>query len=417
MPVLGEHGACALQRRLTLRAVRLGEQLQSSRGIGFGIHFDGADESVMQSWLGDRFTFQPQAQGDLGQRMAWAFEESFRRDSAATVLMGADCPELSPGLIAEAFDALRQAPVVFGPALDGGYYLVGLRRPMAELFRGPAWGTSTVLAESVKILNRSGTNPILLRPLPDVDRPEDLQRWRELAAAEEKGLTKISVVIPALNEAASIVPTIKAAAMGNPDQIVVVDGGSRDGTTNLAREAGATVLHSRPGRGRQMNAGASYCTGNVLLFLHADTALPPDYSGPVVSCLADNKVSCGAFRFAIAGRFAGRRLVEWSTNIRSRWLQMPYGDQGLFLRRALFEELGGFVDWPILEDYELGQRLRRVGRVKTVAKRAVTSGRRWQRAGFLRTTWINKRVIMGYHRGEPVEELAAIYRGRGSPTG
>src|SRR6476646_5443903 len=117
IPVLGEQGAAALQRRLAVRAVRLAERVKAIHGVDFEIHFDGAEAIAMQGWLGDRFKFCPQGQGDLGQRMALAFEESFRGGSDATVLIGADCPELTAELVGEAFGALRHAPVVFGPAL------------------------------------------------------------------------------------------------------------------------------------------------------------------------------------------------------------------------------------------------------------------------------------------------------------
>ena len=412
IPVLGEEGAAGLQRRLTSRAVRLGEDVHTRRGVEFEIHFDGTETSVMEGWLGDRFRYASQEQGDLGQRMAKAVEESFAREAQATVLIGADCPELTTEIVDEAFEALRRVPVVFGPALDGGYYLVGLSRPIPDLFRGPAWGSSTVLADSLKILKEAGAQSALLRPLADIDRPEDLEIWSRLVEEEERSLSKISVIIPALNEAEYIARTVASASAGKPAEVIVVDGGSRDETILRAREAGATVLSSKPGRGRQMNAGASRATGNVLLFLHADTLLPHNYSLHVTSCLGDRRVSAGAFRFAITEPFPGRSLVQWTTNLRSRWLQMPYGDQALFLRRSLFEELGGFVDWPLLEDYELVCRLRRLGGVKTLAQPALTSGRRWRRLGVLRTSWINKRVVLGYRLGLPVERLAAIYRGR-----
>jgi uncharacterized protein len=411
IPVLGEQGAAALQRRLTLRAIRLAESVKATCGAEFEICFDGADAPVMQGWLGDRFKFCPQGQGDLGQRMASAFEESFHGGSDATVLIGADCPELTAEIVGDAFDALRKAPVVFGPALDGGYYLVGLRRLVRDLFRGPSWGREKVLADSLQILKKAGLEAALLKPLADIDRPEDLAIWTRIVAAEEADLRKISVIIPALNEAPSIARTIQSAAVGNPLEIIVVDGGSSDETVQRAVEAGATVVSSGAGRGRQMNAGASRATGSVLLFLHADTLLPRNYLSMTGHCLADPKVSAGAFRFTTAERFAGRSLVQWATNLRSRWLQMPYGDQALFLRRATFEELGGFVDLPILEDYELVRRLRHRGKVKTLSEPAVTSGRRWRRLGALRTTWINQRVTMGYRLGVPIEKLAKLYRG------
>src|SRR5262249_29278789 len=156
-----------------------------------------------------------------------------------------------------------------------------------------------------------------------------------------------------------------------------------------ALAAGAKIIHSKPGRARQMNAGGSQAAGNVLLFLHADTSLPVDFSNLALVALQRSEVACGAFSLQIAEAFPRSKFLEWSTHVRSRRFQMPYGDQALFLRRSVFEELGGFANLPILEDYELVCRLRRKGRVVTLSQTARTSGRRWQRLGILRTTLIN----------------------------
>jgi rSAM/selenodomain-associated transferase 2 len=342
--------------------------------------------------------------------MAWGFEKSFREGSKATVIIGADCPELTSDLLSEAFARLGRDPVVLGPAKDGGYYLIGLRGLIPELFRGLRWGTDTVLSDSLRILEAVGLKATLLKPLYDIDRPEDLTIWRRITQAEEADLHNVSVIIPTLNEAQHIGATVASAAQGNPEEILVVDGGSCDETTQKARAAGASVVVSRRGRARQMNAGATRAVGNVLLFLHADTQLPPGYATLIVSPLRNPKVAAGAFRFAIAEVFPGSRLVEFMTNLRSRWLRMPYGDQGLFMCRSLFEELGGFADLPVLEDYEMVCRLRRRGRVLTITHAAMTSARRWQRLGFLRTTLVNQWVILGYRLGWPIEKLARIYR-------
>lgn len=412
IPTLGPDGAAALQRRLTLRALRSAEALQAMRGVEVEIQFVGANETTMRHWLGDRFTFCPQIQGDLGQRMAGAFERSFRAGAPATILIGADCPELTPALLVEAFERLRQDPVVLGPARDGGYYLIGLRRPIPSLFHGVVWGMSTVLDDSLQILKRAGFTTGLLKPLDDIDRREDLLVWRRIVETEEADLRKVSVVIPAVNEEQHIASTVASVVQGNPWEITVVDGGSRDETAQRARETGAAVVASHPGRARQMNAGASKSDGNVLLFLHADTVLGHDYASAAPR-LSDGTMAAGAFRFAIADRFPGSKFIEWTTNLRSRWLQLPYGDQGLFLRRSLFEELGGFADLPILEDYELVRRLRRCGRVITVPQPAITSGRRWQRLGFFRATLVNTWMILGYRLGWPIDKLAATYRQAG----
>jgi rSAM/selenodomain-associated transferase 2 len=313
-----------------------------------------------------------------------------------------------------AFESLKTNPVVFGPANDGGYYLVGLTRPAPELFQGVAWGTDTVLAQSREILARNDRTPALLAPLDDLDRPEDVAAWKRLVEIEDTDLSRVSVIIPALNEAEQITTTIASARAGKPHEILVVDGGSTDSTILRARRAGATVINTAAGRARQMNAGAARATGSVLLFLHADTLLAPDYVGAVSTALHEPKVAAGAFRFRIAENFAGKWIVERMTHLRSRWGSMPYGDQALFLRKSLFEEIGGYANLPIMEDYELVRRLRHWGRVVTLAHAATTSGRRWRRLGFLRTTAVNRLTILGYLCGVAPERLGAFYRGQGA---
>jgi rSAM/selenodomain-associated transferase 2/rSAM/selenodomain-associated transferase 1 len=372
--------------------------------------FAGGSENEMHHWLGDRWLCRPQCEGDLGQRMAGAFTDSVREGSPATVIIGSDCPSLTPETLAAAFDALKMDPVVFGPATDGGYYLIGLTKSIPELFQGVAWGMETVFGQSLQIRERIGIKPALLHPLDDLDRPEDVAAWRHIVEPEDADLSRVSVIIPALNEAAHIAATLQSVRAGRPHEIILVDGGSTDDTRTIAQAAGATVMQSKPGRARQMNAGAARATGNVFLFLHADTLLPNDWTRIVQESLAQPGVVAGSFGFRIAEQFAGWRLVEWTTNLRSRWFQNPYGDQTQFLRRALFEELGGFADLPIMEDYELNQRLRKRGRIVTSSAVAITSGRRWKKVGLIRTTLINKLIIAGYHLGVCPHKLARFYR-------
>jgi rSAM/selenodomain-associated transferase 2 len=343
--------------------------------------------------------------------MARALEESSR--APATVIIGSDCPGLTPEVITAAFARLTETPVVLGPARDGGYYLIGLSRPMPELFRGIPWGTDRVLADSLAVLQRQGCKPALLEPLEDIDRPEDLPAWRRIAASEDSCLDRVSVIIPTLNEERQIAATLRAVGHTLCHEVIVVDGGSTDATVRRAKEAGVTVLNSKPGRARQMNAGAARAEGGSLLFLHADTLLPAGWTEVVPRTLCAPGVAAGAFRFRIAGSFAGKSFIEWTTGFRSRWLQRPYGDQGLFLSRALFEEMGGFADLPIMEDYEFAARLRRRGRIVTVGAAALTSARRWETLGVVRTTLRNQWMLAGYHLGVSPQKLATRYRAIG----
>ena len=409
IPALGPDGAAALHRRLVLRTLRTCRAACESHGVDLEIYYAGDDPGAMEHWLGSQLQFRAQCAGDLGQRMAGAFADSFAEGSPATVIIGSDCPDLTSHRLGEAFTALGSHPVVFGPATDGGYYLIGLARPTPELFQGIAWGTDQVMAQSQAILARLGIIPALLPPLADVDRPEDAAAWQRRGVAET-GLDRISVILPTLNEAAHLAATLECVHTGSPAEVIVVDGGSADGTPDLARRAGAKVISSPPGRARQMNAGAAEATGDVLVFLHGDTLLPSGWEDTIRRTLTSSDVAAGAFSFRIREAFPGRLIVEWGTNLRSRLLQCPYGDQALFLRRPLFDELGGFANLPIMEDYELTGRLRRRGRVVTIDASISTSGRRWVRLGALRTTVTNLSIIAGYHLGVNPARLARFYR-------
>ncbi len=410
IPVLGPVGALNLHRRLVLRSLRTAHHFCRTQDIDLEIRFAGQDPRVMQHWLGDSWWFRPQGEGDLGQRMSTALAASFAEGSPASVLIGSDCPGLSFTELSAAFHALKDHPVVFGPAADGGYYLVGLTQPQPRLFEGIPWGSNTVLTRSLERIREPGIIPAFIQTLHDLDRPEDLPAWRKQTQTEEADSARVSVIIPTLNEAVHLKQTLDAVHVGSPHEILVIDAGSSDETSTIAAAAGARVIRSGKGRARQMNAGAALATGQVLLLLHADTRLPANWSTALSDSLLRPGAVAGAFSFALDQDFNGRRWIEWATNFRSRHFQSPYGDQGLFLPRARFEELGGFADLPIMEDYELIRRLRKLGRVVTADAPAITSARRWQQLGWLRTTVINQLVITGFHLGFAPDRLARMYR-------
>jgi rSAM/selenodomain-associated transferase 2 len=170
------------------------------------------------------------------------------------------------------------------------------------------------------------------------------------------------------------------------------------------------VFRSPPGRAEQLNAGARSATGSILLFLHADTQLPTGFDRAVRSTLSEPGAVAGAFHLRIDAPGWPMRAIERAVDIRSRLLQMPYGDQGIFVRKQLFHQLGGFPLLPIMDDYEFVRRLRQKGKIRIVHLPAITSGRRWQLLGPWRTTWINQKIILGYRLGFPPERLAAWYR-------
>ncbi|WOD41214.1 TIGR04283 family arsenosugar biosynthesis glycosyltransferase [Nodosilinea sp. E11] len=248
-----------------------------------------------------------------------------------------------------------------------------------------------------------------LRPIPSASD-------RDLAAVRTTLVSPpapISIVIPTLNEVEQL-PTV-LAAIPTGIEVVVVDGGSTDRTDALANALGVRVIASPPGRSRQLNRGAAAATGDILLFLHADTRLPEGFDQAIRQTLAQPGVVAGAFRLAIDSPRRSLRWVEWGVNLRSRWLQMPYGDQAIFLPAEVFHQLGGFPDLPMMEDFELVRRLRKLGKVAIAPATVMTSDRRWRTLGVLRTTLTNQLMIIGYFLGIDPQKLARWYRNLGKP--
>jgi len=218
----------------------------------------------------------------------------------------------------------------------------------------------------------------------------------------------ITVVVPTLDEEENIGPCLAAlATQQGPLEIIVADGGSADRTMAIAREVpGVRVVHGPRGRGAQMNAGAEVASGEILWFVHADCRPPAGAATAIRDALARDGVSGGAFRFALAGRGWGYRVVEWGVRLRCRLFHVPYGDQGLFLRRALFEALGGYRETPIFEDLYLVRALRRRGRVVTLHETMPTSPRRCARDGILRTVMRNQALLLAEWLGGSPGRLA-----------
>ncbi len=225
---------------------------------------------------------------------------------------------------------------------------------------------------------------------------------------------RVAIVVPTLNEEATLSRTL-AAAVAVADELVVSDGGSADRTVEVARSLGARVLAGPAGRGGQLNRGAAATSAEILLFLHADTTLPAGALADVREAVAGR--SRGGAGAAAGGAFLVRfdtdrpqlRLGAWLINQRTRLTRLPLGDQAQFVTRTAFEQLGGFRDWPILEDLDFAWRLRRHGRTVILRRRVTTGARRFVELGVARTVAINWLIWLLFVLGVSPRRLVRLY--------
>ncbi len=382
----------------------------------------------------------PQCTGDLGARIEHAARTGLQGHGRVLVL-GTDSPGLPRGLLIRALEALEHREAVLAPALDGGFVLIGLRRCPAGLLADLPWSEEDTCARTLARLRARGLRTAILPPWFDVDHASELQRlWTLLlydavrapatgAALDALGLPpappcppprpvpedppELSVIIPVLDEVKRLPRRLQELmALPGVDEIVVADGGSRDGTLALLEAwPGLRVVHAPPGRARQQNAGARAARGRTLLFLHADVGLPEDAPTQIRRALSRAGVVGGAFvthTHPDGGPHSLGPLLRLA-DLRSRYTRYPYGDQAIFVRRADFFEAGGFPDIPLMEDLELSRRLRRRGRLARCWSPVRVSGRRFETRPLYYTALVNIFPAL-YKLGVSPDRLAALYR-------
>jgi len=217
------------------------------------------------------------------------------------------------------------------------------------------------------------------------------------------------VIVPTLNEAPHLAATLARAREDGVHEVIVVDGGSSDGTLEVAAAHADVVLAAPRGRSSQMNAGAARATGDILLFLHADTLLPPGFAAAVQAACATPDVIGGRFDVALEPSSPLLWLTATLINVRSRLSRIATGDQAIFIRRDIFASVGGYAPIPLMEDLELSRRMKRAGRVACLRDRVVTSSRRWRRDGVVRTILLMWTLRALYFTGVPADRLARLY--------
>ncbi len=408
VPALGARGACALHRRLVAHALREARAFAAASGAAIEARVAGApDEAAARAWLGDGVALREAAEDGRGARLARAVETAFAEGAPQVIVMAADCPGFSVEDLAAAQEKLANHDAVFGPAIDGGFYLLALRRPLPALFRGIRWGERELLAQMLAAARTIPATVGRLRPLHVVDVPFDLQAWAASPPARADGRDGVTVVIAAMGEEPKLEATLAAACAGAPHEIILV-ASATGRTAELAWAHDVMIVEPPPAGGiGPLNRGVAFASGEHLLFLPANSIPPADYAGQVRATLARPGVAAGAFALALAGDGRGRRWIERSMNARAR-RQLPCAEHGLFVRRDLLDRVGAFA--PLApapaRDFAFLRRLRRFGAIVITPTSAGVTAQRWQRLGPLRTTLANRLVTVGYRLGASPELLS-----------
>jgi uncharacterized protein len=387
----------------------------------------GRPVSDYRKWLGDEYTLIVQQGHDLGSKIRDSFEQAFDQGFSGVILLGSDIPHLPKDYIEKAFRKLEHNDLVIGPALDGGYYLMGMNKKSFSdrIFKEIPWSTSRVLALTLKVIEDNNLTRFILPSLRDIDTLDDLNAvWNDLNTAAEKpgnkadtaeNHTAISVIVPVYKEQDGINPFLEYLVeifSGQEHEIIVVDGSPGLETLLAIDVQDVKAISADKGRGKQMNAGASMARGQVLLFLHSDTLLPDNASELILGAFrTDKNMMAGAFSLGIDSRKWSLRLIEKGANLRSGMTRIPYGDQGIFIRKDYFRGIGGFREMPIMEDLELMTRIKKLGgKIAILPEKSMTSPRRWEKEGIARCTLRNWLIRIFYHCGISKDTISRYYK-------
>jgi rSAM/selenodomain-associated transferase 2/rSAM/selenodomain-associated transferase 1 len=365
----------------------------------------GPPARAVAAWLPHARHRWAQGPGDLGARLERCFARAFAGGAPAAAAVGTDVVGLNVAGLRTALDALGTADVAMAATPDGGYALLALRRPAPALFRDIPWSTPQVAAITRARARAAGLALVDLPPLADVDVAADLAGVFPL----------VSILVPVLDEMPRLAERLgaladQAGAAGPDVEVVVVDGGSRDGSPERARALGLNVIDSPRGRGMQLANGARAARGRWLWTVHADARPAPGTLARVLEFARRGTHPWGFLRTRVEGGGPAFRVLEALTEMRARSLRLPYGDQGVLVRRALYEAVGGYAEVPLMEDVLLARRLARHAAPALVGGTLLVDARRWKRHGLLGATARNLATLFRFsvlHR-DPAH-LAATY--------
>ena len=354
--------------------------------------------------------FTPQADGHLGERMGLAFRDLFCKGYEQIVLVGSDVADLTVSDMTEAFGLLKEKEVVLGPAKDGGFYLIGLVFPFEKIFQFDSWSTSSIFKRTLQCLDNADLTVGTLSERKDIDQAEDLVYIKDQSLFTDQ----ISIIIPFMGRVSRLASLIDSleAQLWPGDEIIIVKGGSFSEKRIEDITPKTRLVPGPRGRGIQLSHGARLGEGKLFWFLHADVVPPTNFGYHIrkLSQTADAVLGCfkldyGASRFSL-------RMVAGYANLRTRYLRLPYGDQGLFCSREVFEKVGGFTKQFLFEDVDLVRACKKLGKIMIIPQPLYSSPQRYLMGGILRTSFKNQFLMLFYLLGMNDRRLYSLYYGR-----
>lgn len=380
--------------------------------------------------IGKESTYRLQKGADLGEKMYNAISEVLDLGYESCILIGSDIAELRKEHLNTAFNKLENADIVFGKTVDGGYYLVGMKKAVKEVFEVEKYGNSEVFANTLKKLSKLGLKVSYTKTLYDIDTKEDLalhrKRLRKYVPRHSKyykelqkrnlgkfalDKLKISIIIPVYNEEKTIVNLqSKLNSLYKKCEIIFVDGGSTDATLSLIDKK-YKLFSSEKGRANQMNKGALESSGDVLLFLHSDSILPKNPLRQIKKVMRNYEAGCFGIRFNTKSILM--KICALMSNYRAGIGHIMFGDQGIFIDRTVFFNIGMFPSLPIMEDYQLSLTLKSKKIKTAMAKsRITTSDRRFSKSNIDKLKLMLKmhRLRSMYRKGMDIEKIASLYK-------
>ncbi len=376
----------------------------------------------LENILGQQKAYFPQAGENLGVRMHTAIECVLNMGYEKCLLMGTDVPEIKAEYLAKAFDELDSNDIVYGRTKDGGYYLVGMKKAMKEVFDIPSYGHANVWQDTMEHLSRMNLSVGFTQEMFDMDDISDLDGYRRRMADDavlknsETGrfldkTPRISVIIPIYNEEKTIESLMaQLEPFKDKCEIIFADGGSRDKTRELMGDR-FRVIDTAKGRANQMNEAAKVSCGNILFFLHCDSEFPKTFIEEIKDVMKKHRAGC--FGIAFHSWDPTMLVCRVVSNHRIKDRKVMFGDQGIFIERDLFFEIGMYPSIPIMEDYQLSLTLKEKKIKLGIAKhRIYTSPRRFGKGFFHKVDvmWKMNRLRKMYRDGVDIQKISDMYR-------